>query len=295
MYGYKHGIRSSRILEHAVKVNVELWWLLKGSKPSNRAISYFRTNNRKAFRNAFRHFVLILKEWELIDGEVIAIDSFKIRAQNSLKNNFNQKKISRQIKYIDERIDAYQKQLDDEDNEDKQQELRIKLDSQNQKKQNYQNLESTLKDSVETQISLTDPDAKAVILHRNIVNVGYNIQTACDQKNKLFVLADALGVNDSHALAPIALASKELLNPNSMNVLADKGYNTGEQLHTCHDHNIVTFVAPKQNPNANTDCIPVEKFQYNYNTDTYICPQGNVLKVELILIRFIKRSILFMS
>ena len=49
MYGYKHGLRSTRKLEHAVKVNVELWWLSKGLKPSNRAIAYFRKNNPKAF------------------------------------------------------------------------------------------------------------------------------------------------------------------------------------------------------------------------------------------------------
>ncbi|MBE9481486.1 MAG: hypothetical protein IMY69_07310 [Bacteroidetes bacterium] len=38
----------------------------------------------------FNH--IMLKEWDLIGGETIAIDSLKIRAQNSLKNNFNQKK-----------------------------------------------------------------------------------------------------------------------------------------------------------------------------------------------------------
>ena len=89
MYGYKHGLRSTRKLEHAAQVNIELWWLLIGLKPSNRAIAYFRKNNPKAFKNAFRYFVLVLKDWELIEGDVIAIDSFKIRAQNSLKNNFN--------------------------------------------------------------------------------------------------------------------------------------------------------------------------------------------------------------
>src|SRR6056297_1455421 len=34
MYGYRHGLRSSSKLHHACLVNVELWWLLKGLKPS---------------------------------------------------------------------------------------------------------------------------------------------------------------------------------------------------------------------------------------------------------------------
>ncbi len=115
MYGYRHGIRSSNKLHQACLVNVEVWWLLKGLKPSPRTICYFRANHAKAFKKAFQYFVLLLKEWKLIDGETIAIDSFKIRAQNSLKNNFNQKKIDRHINYIDNKIAEYQQQLNQAD------------------------------------------------------------------------------------------------------------------------------------------------------------------------------------
>ena len=108
LYGYKNKLRSSRQLEHACKVNLEVIWLLKGLKPSARTIAYFRKNNAKAFKKSFRYFVSLLKEWDLIKGEIIAIDSFKIRAQNSLKNNFNQKKIDR---HIDNKIEQYNQAL----------------------------------------------------------------------------------------------------------------------------------------------------------------------------------------
>jgi len=127
MYGYRHGLRSSNKLHQACLVNVELWWLLKGLKPSARTICYFRKNNASAFKKAFQYFVLMLKDWKLIDGQTIAIDSFKIRAQNSLKNNFNQKKIDRQINYIDDKINQYQTQLDKEDNIDTISELKDKI------------------------------------------------------------------------------------------------------------------------------------------------------------------------
>jgi transposase len=277
MYGYKHGLRSTRKLEHAARVNLELWWLLKGLKPSNRAIAYIRKNNPGAFKNAFRYFVLVLKDWDLIDGNVIAIDSFKIRAQNSLKNNFHQKKIHRQVRYIDEKIAEYEKQPDEEDEEDERQKLINKIDHQKNKKQEYSQLGQMLKDSGQAQLSLTDPDAKAVVMHRNIVNVGYNIQAVSDQKNKLLVHADTGSVNDTHVLAPIALDSKELLAKDSIKAIADKGYNTGEQLQICKDNDITTYVSPKQSNTQHLDCFQTNQFTYNAESDTYTCRANEIL------------------
>jgi len=277
MYGYKHGIRSTRKLEHAAQVNVELWWLLKGLRPSNRAIAYFRKNNSKAFKNAFRHFVLVLKDWELIEGDVVAIDSFKIRAQNSLKNNFNQKKIDRQVRYIDDKIAEYEKQLDKEDEEEERKEIQDKIDHQEKKKQEYKQIEKELKDSGEAQISLTDPDAKSVVMHRNIIHVGYNIQAVSDQKNKLLVHADTGSVNDTRALAPVTLASKELLEKDSMVAIADKGYNTGEQLQVCKDNDIMTYVSPKASSTPYMKGFPVDQFEYDPQSDSYTCPAQEVL------------------
>ncbi len=107
LYGYKNNIRSSRKLQKACEVNLEVMWLLDGLKPSARTIAYFRKKSSKAIKNLMTEFLHILQEWDLIGGQTIAIDSFKIRAQNSLKNNFNQKKIDRHIEYIDNKIEQY--------------------------------------------------------------------------------------------------------------------------------------------------------------------------------------------
>jgi len=104
LYGYQHGIRSCRKLEHATKVNVEVMWLLRGRRPHYKTIANFRKDNSKAFRAVFRFFVSVLKDWDLVDGRDIAVDSFKIRAQNSLKNNYNEKKVNRHLDYIDQKI-----------------------------------------------------------------------------------------------------------------------------------------------------------------------------------------------
>jgi transposase len=277
LYGYKSHLRSSRRLAHACKDSLEVIWLMKGLRPSARKIAYFRKNNAKAFKNAFRHFVLILKQMNLIDGATIAIDSFKIRAQNSLKNNFNQKKIDYHLSYIDNKIAEYEKELDQADIEEKQQEIQAKIDHQRSKHDNYKSIAQQLHDSGQSQISLNDPDARSVILHRNITNVGYCVQAGCDSKHKLFVNNDTGSVNDTRALASMAIDAKQLLGVETMDVLADKGYTTGYEIHQCTQNGITTYCSPKESTQTKKDLFSLKKFQYDPQSDTYICPNNVIL------------------
>ena len=277
MYGYRHGLRSSNKLHQACCVNVELWWLLKGLRPSARTILYFRKNNAAAFKKAFQHFVLMLKEWKLIDGETLAIDSFKIRAQNSLKNNFNQKKIDFHLRYIDEKIDQYKSELDQADGLEHKEEIEKKIAHQNSKREKYKAIEAQLEETGESQLSTTDPDAKSVVLHRNIVNVGYTIQAGCDAKHKLFTNAQTGAVNDTHALADMAIEAKELLGVREMNTLTDKGYTTAVEIARCTENNITTYSSPKEHSSQNNGLYAMQVFEYNAQEDTYRCPAGETL------------------
>ena len=277
LYGYRSGLRSSRKLQHACRDSLEVRWLMKGLTPSARKIAYFRKDNARAFKAAFRHFVAMLKDMDLIEGSTIAIDSFKIRAQNSLKNNFNQKKIDRHIDYIDNKIEEYEQALDQADDEDQQQVIKEKIDYQKSKHDNYKQIEGQLHDSGQSQISLNDPDARAVILHRNITNVGYCVQAGCDSKHKLFVNNDTGSVNDTRALAPMAIDAKNLLGVETMDVLADKGYTTGQQIHECTDNKITTYCSPKESTKQKNDLFPISRFTYDPTADTYTCPNNAVL------------------
>jgi len=280
IYGYKNQLRSSRKLEHACKVNIEVIWLLKGLNPSARKIAYFRKNNATAFKQAFRYFVCLLKDWELIDGKTIAIDSFKIRAQNALKNNFNQKKIDRHIEYIDNKIEEYQNALDQNDDELLKKKIEQKIDYQQTKKENYKHLEKQLNDSGQSQISLTDPDARSVVLHRNIINVGYCVQAGCDGKHNLFINNDTGTVNDTHALSPMALDAKKLLGVETMNVLTDKGYTTGKHIDICTKNGITTYSSPKKHSSQKNGLFDMQIFKYNNEQDQYTCPANQTLKTN---------------
>jgi len=280
LYGYHHGIRTTRKLEREAQTNIECMWLLTGLRPKYKTIADFRKNHSKAFREVFRRFVCLLKEWNLIEGETVAIDSFKIRGNNSLKNNFNEKKLKRHLEYIDAQISEYERMLDECDMEEEKEELKKKLEERKQKQSKYKQVQKDLEASAEDQISLTDPDSRAVILHKNIINVGYNIQTSSDAKHKLLIEYDTGDVNDSHALAPMALQTKEILGVESLKVLADKGYHTGEELEQCQENDITTYVSPKAPATKDTGLYPITDFTYDPDEDLYVCPQGNQMRTN---------------
>lgn len=277
LYGYRYGVRSSRKLEREARLNLEVLWLLCEQMPSARTICLFRKEYAEAFQAVFRKFVFLLKELKLIEGKTIAIDSFKVRAQNSLKNNYNQKKIDRQLEYIDARIKEFEQALDAADSQEQKTVLKDKITVQQGRKEKYQAIEKELKETGKDQISTTDKDAQSVVLQRGITVVGYNVQGAVDSKHKLITHFDTGGVNDTNALAQVAIATKETLGVEKMDVLADKGYHTGEQIRQCEENGITTYVSPKEPASNDPDIFPVTAFIYNPEKDCYTCPAGEML------------------
>ena len=281
LYGYLNRIRTSRLLERECERNVEVMWLLRGLKPCFRTIAGFRSANHEGLKNLFRYFVQIMKNWNLVAGETIAIDSSKFRAVNSKKNNFNPRKIERQLNYIENKIEEYLVELTiaDEQEQDKT-EITQNILNQLSRQEKYLEIKQKLEESGEDQISTTDPDARSMILHGSVIEVAYNVQTAVDDKNKLIVHFDVTKDNDRKALHGVALETKQILGKDEITVLADKGYHNAEQLHACKEDNILTYVAVPEIPRKNE--IPTEnyygdKFIYVEEKDQYICPQEKVL------------------
>jgi len=199
MYGYLNSLRSSRKLEKACKINIELMWLLKTLTPDHNTISNFRRDNPKAIKKVFRSTVEMANRFNLIGGRLIAGDSTKLRAQNSKKNNFNAKKIERHLAYIDAKLKVYTKQLAKSDGDAKGQ-IADKITQQEKRKETYNQLSEQLEASGEKQISTSDPESRQMITRNNITEVAYNVQTSVDEKFKIPIDYKVTNTNDSKAM-----------------------------------------------------------------------------------------------
>lgn len=287
LYGYLNGIRSSRKLERECERNIELHWLTNTLQPNYHSIADFRKINPAALKNVFKLFVSFLKHSDLIGGETIAIDGTKTRAHNSKKNNYNPKKIERHLKYIEDKSTEYLKQLEENDTKDdevKVTQIKEKLERLKTNKIAYELLEKKLEESGEPQISMTDPDARALLVQGQVVEVCYNMQAAVDEKHKLVIATHTINRNDRNALTAIAKEAQTNIDTEGFTVLVDKGYHNGREIQQCTDAKIITIVAQQEivNPNekGTTPDYLVTKFIYNKEADTYTCPQGETLHTK---------------
>jgi transposase len=279
IYGYLNKIRSSRDLEKECKRNIEVMWLLKSLQPDHNTISNFRRDNPKAIKKVFRATVQIAKHFDLIGGKLIAGDSTKLRAQNSKKNNFNQKKIDRHIAYIDNKLDQYNQQLADQDGDNKEK-IKQEIDKHNKRKDDYRDIENQLKESGEAQISTSDPESRQMIIRNNITEVAYNVQTTVDAKYCIPIDYKVTNNNDSKAMGKMLRRAKSILRTNDVTALYDKGYHTGSELDIAERLGIEVLVAVPGIPRSSQAPDPefnVRNFQYDYNSNFYTCPQGHIL------------------
>ena len=286
VYGYLNGIRSSRKLERESQRNVELMWLLGKLTPDFKTISDFRRDNRQPIRAVFREFTQLCRGLGLYGGELVAIDGSKFKAANSRDRNYTRGKLERLNKQADKKIERYLEELDkaDEEEQDSEkptaEELREKIEWLKGRKREYAELQEEMEESGESQVSLTDPDARSMKLgHSRGTEVAYNVQISVDAKHKLIVDHEVTNdCNDLKQLSSMAVRAKEALEVDSLEVVADKGYYNRMEVQDCAKEDIVPFISePDSSSNSRAGLYGKKDFRYDAKNDCYWCPAGKAL------------------
>src|ERR1700731_2890037 len=172
IYGYLNRVRSSRRLERETQRNIEVIWLVRGWKPGFKPIADFRRDNRGAFKSVFRQFVLLCRRLDLYGRELLAVDGTRIKAVNNKDRNFTRNSLAKFIRAADERLDDYLRRLDEGDVEEGQSSggartsnLAGKIAALREKRGRYGAMLADLERTGESQVSLTDPDSRAMAAH----------------------------------------------------------------------------------------------------------------------------------
>ncbi len=283
VYGYLNRIQSSRRLEREAGRNVELMWLLGRLAPDFKTIADFRKDNSKGIRLVCHDFVLICRKLNLFNDAFIAIDGSKFKAVNSRGHNCTRKKLKNRFSQIDKSIDKYLKQIISADRLEapiakiKTERLENKINKLKKEVERLNNIEAQLEASPDKQISLTDPNARAMRSHTAGM-IAYNVQTAVDVKHHLIVAHEVTNEGtDRLQLMNMTAQAKQATGHEKLNVVADRGYYNSTEIKACEDAGIKTYL-PKNETSSNQakGFYGKRDFIYNPKKDEYLCPGGEI-------------------
>ena len=109
--------------------------------------------------------------------------------------------------------------------------------------------------------------------------VGYNVQAAVDAKHHLIVAHEVINAgHDRDQLSNMAGQAKAAMGAEALEVLADRGYFSGEEVLACEPLGVTPFVPKPLTSGAKAKGrFGKQDFVYCPDEDVYRCPAGETL------------------
>ena len=287
VYGYLNRVHSSRRLEREAGRNVEVMWLTGRLVPDHKTIADFRKDNGAAIGRVCSQFVALCRGLGLFADAAVAIDGSKFKAVNNRDRNFTRNKMKRRMEQIEESVERYLQQLDSADRQEpsvareaRTVRLNEKIAKLKEEMGRLKKLEVRMLEAPDQQVSLTDPDARSMATSgRGSGVVGYNVQAAVDITHHLIVAHEVTTTGSDRAqLSSMAKKTKAVLQTDKLDVVADRGYFSSDEILACDQAGItVTLPKPLTSGLKAKGRYGKQDFRYVADEDVYICPAGERL------------------
>lgn len=296
LYGYLHGVRSSRRLEAESRRNAHVMWLLGKLTPDFKTVASFRQENGGALVSVCAGFVTFCRAQGLLGGSEVAVDGTKMRAAASRRRVATHKGVAKDLEATRAKMASYLAALDEADAAEEaapdaaEEAARVKaaLAALQGKEATLQALAGEIAASGRDSLVVGEPDARPMRGGGRSVGPAYNAQIAVSTDNHLIVHHEVTqDTNDRHQLEPMALGAQRALGRDtapiaadgtpSLRVLADAGYSDGEQAQACEAAGIEPCVPPQRAVNTQ-GLFGRDAFTYDAADDSFICPAGQRLR-----------------
>jgi hypothetical protein len=218
----------------------------------------------------------------------VAIDGSKFKAVNNRDKNFTRAKVERRRAQIVESVARYLRQLDTADRHDPTEalaarttRLKDKIARLEQEMQRLADLEAQMLASPNQQVSLTDPDARSMATSgRGSGVVGYNVQVAVETEHHLIIAHEVINDGcDRAQLAAMGKEAKAVLEVETLEAVADRGYWDSEEILACDQAGVTVSLPKPMTSGSKADGrFGKQDFVYLPDEDAYRCPAGEKLK-----------------
>jgi transposase len=290
-----HNCRFSlRKMEYDTQYHLGYRWLTGDETIDHTTMGKFLSKHKLSIAELFSQIVMLGAEKGLIDFDILAIDTVKIRANASYKHFRNLEGLEKERIKIKEKISELMNDVL-VNNEDEIKQLKLKeLFIESAAEELKQRIKDKTVEAKESEvaavtkkekINLTDFDCQLVQQANGEKNSGYCITTATDS-GKDFITGFKLNDNnDAKILIETIESSFENTVGEHQMVVADSGFSSIENLETLEENEQKALIPDRR--------LEVEKlgktkkgeydrckFKYNENKDEYKCPAGKKLAYE---------------
>jgi len=285
LYGFMTGTRSSRKLESACRDQMPYLWLTGWQHPDHNTLWRFYKEHRSKMRHLFKLTVRTAVNMNLVDMAVQAVDGTKVQANAARDRTYDTKALQELLKRVDTVILELEKQNEEGDTQPTVHLPEKLRQSQLLRTEVKAAMQRLAKEDGLKRVNLTDNDAELMKSRQGIV-AGYNVQTAVSplkvtepgKNNGMLITAvDAVqDTDDHHQLVNMVVQAEEMIGKKADITLADAGYHSGANLSACEERN--QRVATPESQENRLKPADHDKFRYDANTDSYICPLGKTLR-----------------
>ncbi len=258
-----YNVRSERELMDTVPERLDwLWFLgydLDSEIPNHSVLSKARRRwGVEVFKRLFERVVWQCVEAGLVDGKKIFMDSSLVEADASKNSVVDRQSLNRHLN------------------------------------ESYRKLEARLEETEEASgdpagreggevngryISTTDPDASLVRHNGGRAELSYKTHRAVDSSHEVITAVDTTTgtVNEAHKMQELADQHKTNTERQAQTIVADSKYGIKENYLACHDQGIAAHMPDmkgrQDKGTRRSDIFGSERFRYDKEADTYICPK----------------------
>lgn len=287
-----HNCRFSlRKMESDTQFHLGYRWITGDEKIDHSTMGKFLSRFSEELAELFSQVVMIGVEHELIDFEVLNVDTVKIRANASYKQFRDLKGIREEKKKIKKKLKELLNDSEQEAAEEqrilaarieklewakKELEQRIRKESEDETKQ--QKLRE------EKKINLTDPDCELMQQANREINSAFAITMSSDAANDFITHVRVQEhQNDAEALMPAIEGSRETTRFRHEIVNADSGFSSVENLEKLQEDKQDALIPDRRMEAENRGVSSKgdydrSHFSYDAVNDIYICPQSKQLQ-----------------
>ena len=285
IYGYLNNLRSSRKLERACRINLEIIWLTCALRPDFKTIADFRADNPTGVSGACRSFVQFCRKMGLFTQAIATIDGTKLQAAASRRKVMTQEEVTAATIKLDAEIGAYLTEMDaadaaeGDDTSDRQTRPALKaLEKLRTRRGELMELSDAMASDERALGVLGEAEARPMGSGKGAKPPSYNVQIAVDTATHMIVHHDVTTeATDNRLLYQTARQTKAVLGTATLQVIADGGYANASDAAKCEANGIMAAVPAPRPANKRGDFYTADAFKYDAETDTMTCPAGRKL------------------